>query len=199
MPRLRRFLTAVLLSAIAVSAQQTVEISEPGTVAITDLFKQADVVAVVQILSGDSENYETAVYKAKVLTTFKGAEVGQQLFFGPFIGYEVGGEYVAFFRRAKAGPKVQPHEGPTMTYGPLEVFHLIMYQGYSIMPLRYECAFEGKDPAQSCDYGVRVNTDQVKLPPAIRTFPRTPKDDFVDANRWVRKDVFLRLLGTLKK
>jgi hypothetical protein len=199
MPRLQRFLTAILLSGITASAQRTVEISEPATVAITELFKQADVVAVVQILSGDSENYETAVYKAKVLTAFKGTEVGQQLFFGPFIGYEVGGEYVAFLRRAKVGAKVQPRDGPTMTYGPLEAFHLIMYQGYSIMPLRYECAFDGKDPAQSCDYGVRVNTDQVKLPPAVRTFPRTSKDDFVDANRWVRKDVFLRLLGTLKK
>jgi hypothetical protein len=199
MTGLRRFAAAVLLSGATALAQRTVEISEPATVTITDLFKQADVVVVVEILSGDSENYETAVYKAKVLTTFKGAEVGQQLFFGPFIGYEVGGEYVAFLRRAKVGPKVQAHDGPTMTYGPLEAFHLIMYQGYSIMPLRYECAFDGKDPAQSCDYGVRVNTDQVKLPPTVRTFPRTSKDDFVDANRWVRKDVLLRLLATLKR
>ena len=199
MPRLRLFLLTVLLSGLRASAQQTVEISEPATVSLADLFKQADVVAVVHILSGDSENYETAVYKAKILTVFKGTEVGQQLFFGPFIGYEVGGEYVAFLRRAKVGPKVQAHDGPTMTYGPLEAFHLIMYQGYSIMPLRYECAFDGKVPDQSCDYGVRVNTNQVKLPPAIQTFPRTSKDDFVDANRWVRKDVFLRLLNTMKK
>ena len=74
-----------------------------------------------------------------------------------------------------------------------------MYQGYSIMPLRYERVFDEKHAAQSCDYGVRVNTDQVKLPPTVRTLPRTSKDDFANANRWVRKDVFLGLLGTLKK
>ena len=108
MTRIRGFLLTALMSGIAASTEQTIEISEPATVAITDLFKQADVVAVVQILSGDSENYETAVYKAKVLTAFKSAKVGQQLFFGPFIGYEVGGQYIAFLRRAKAGPKVQP-------------------------------------------------------------------------------------------
>jgi hypothetical protein len=39
------------------------------------------------------------------------AEVGQQLFFGPFIGYEVGGEYV-FVWRAKAAQQfsfARPH------------------------------------------------------------------------------------------
>lgn len=172
MLRLRPFTITVLLSVLTASAQQTIEIIEPGKVAIRDLFKQADIVAVIQILSGDTENYDTTVYKSRVLTAFKGAEVGQQLFFGPFVGYEVGGEYVAFLLRAKVSPKLQPHKGPTITYGPLEAFHLIMYQAYSIMPLRYECAFDGKDSAQRCDYGVRVNTDQVKLPAAVKTFPR---------------------------
>ena len=46
---------------------------------ITDLFKQPDVVAIVQVVSGDSENYDTAVYKSKVLAVFKGAEQGQYL------------------------------------------------------------------------------------------------------------------------
>jgi hypothetical protein len=168
-------------------------------VAIADLFKQADVVAVVKILSGDSENYKTAVYKARVLNAYKGVEVGQQLFFGPFIGYEVGSDYVAFLRHAKAGPKLRPQDGPTMNYGPLEIFHLIMYQGYSIMPLSYQCVFDTKAHDEGCDYGVRVNTSQVKLPSTVKTFPRTSKDDSADTNRWVRKDVFLRLLETLKR
>lgn len=209
MPRFRSLLFPVLFASLAVAAPQSIEsaitsggttLSEPGTVAIADLFAQADVVAVVKILSGDSENYETAVYKSRVVTAFKGAEVGQQLFFGPFIGYEVGSEYVAFLRRAKVSPKLRPHDGPTESYGPLEAFHLIMYQGYSIMSLRYICAFDGRIPDQSCDYGVRVNTHQVKLPPVVKTFPRTAEDDdLVDANRWVRKDAFLSLLGTLKR
>jgi hypothetical protein len=108
MPRLLGFALTVFLSGAAASAQQNIEISEPGTVAITELFKQADVVAVVEILSGDSEGYDVTVYKAKVLTAFKGVAAGEQLFFGPFVGYEVGGEYVAFLRRAKVDPKPQP-------------------------------------------------------------------------------------------
>jgi len=67
------------------------------------------------------------------------------------------------------------------------------------MPLRYECVFDGEEAGESCDYGVRVNADQVKLPRAVKTFPRTSKNDFVDATRWVRKDVFLHLLSNLKR
>jgi len=58
------------------AGQKTIEISEPAAVSITDLFKQPDVVAIVQVVSGDSENYDTAVYKSKVLAVFKGAEQG---------------------------------------------------------------------------------------------------------------------------
>ena len=67
------------------------------------------------------------------------------------------------------------------------------------VPIRYECAFDGKVPSERCDYGVRLNTDQVKLPSGIKTYPGTSRDDFVDANRWVRKDAFLHLLKTLQK
>jgi hypothetical protein len=72
-------------------------------------------------------------------------------------GYGVGNEYVAFLRRAKSSPNLQAQR-PTQTsiaYGPLEVFHLIMYGGYSMMSVRYACVLGGKAP---CDYGVRVNT-----------------------------------------
>jgi hypothetical protein len=88
------------------SGQKMIEISEPAAVSVTDLFKQADVVVVVQVVSGDSENYDTAAYKSKVLAGFKGAEQGQYLFFRPYVGYEVGSQYVVFLRRAKAGPKM---------------------------------------------------------------------------------------------
>ena len=188
---------SILLLVTAASAQQTIEISEPGVVALSDLFKQADVVAVVQILSGDSESYDSAVYKSKVLTQFKGTAVNEELYFGPFIGYGVGNEYVAFLRRAKSGPKLKAQRPmqTTIAYGPLEVFHLIMYQGYSIMPVRYACVFGGKDP---CDYGVKVNTDQVKLPKGTKTFPHESGDELPAASQWVRKDDFLRLLNVSK-
>jgi hypothetical protein len=197
--RTPRSLLISLLFCSSVLAQTTVEISEPATVPLANLFAQADVVAVVQVVSGDSESYDAAVYKSKVLTVFKGAQQGQHLFFGPYVGYEVGSQYVVFLRRANAGPKMNLADARTVSYGTIDTFHLIMFQGYSIMPIRYECAFDGKVPSESCDYGVRLNTDQVKLPSGIKTFPRTSKDDFVDANRWVRKDAFLHLLKTLQK
>jgi hypothetical protein len=66
----------VIVSAISAqltSAQQSKElaISEPGVYELSDLFKQADTVALVSIVSGDTESYSTAVYKAEVVTSFK--------------------------------------------------------------------------------------------------------------------------------
>ena len=41
-------------------------------VKIADLFKEADVVAEVKIMSGDAEHYPMVVYKAQVLKAYKG-------------------------------------------------------------------------------------------------------------------------------
>lgn len=68
----------VMCSGITTAQQQTVTLTEPSPVKIQELFKQADLVAVVRILSGDTEQYPTAVYKAKVVQSFKGIDVGGQ-------------------------------------------------------------------------------------------------------------------------
>jgi hypothetical protein len=195
MSRLSRLLLPVVLLGLTTAAQQIIEISEPATVTLKDLFRQADVVAVLYILSGDTESYDTTVYKSKVQTAFKGVAVDQRLFFGLYISYGVGSEYVAFFRRSKANPKPLPGGGAFVNHGPVEIFYRVMFEGYSILPIQYVCAFPGKDP---CDYAVRVNTYQIKLPPGLKTFPRTAKDDFVEPTRWVRREDFLHLLSTLK-
>ncbi|MGH9710057.1 MAG: hypothetical protein ACRD37_05890, partial [Candidatus Acidiferrales bacterium] len=74
--------------------QQSVTLSEPATIKIQNLLKQADLVAVVRIRSGDTEQYPTAVYKAEVLKSFKGTEVGAKIFFGPYASYGLGSEYL---------------------------------------------------------------------------------------------------------
>ncbi|MFZ1919894.1 MAG: hypothetical protein WAU58_20165, partial [Terriglobales bacterium] len=51
---------------------QVVTITEPGVYQLSDLLKAADIVAVVKVLSGDTENYEHAVYKGEVIRSFKG-------------------------------------------------------------------------------------------------------------------------------
>lgn len=142
-------------------------ISEPASVSIENLHKQADVVALVQIVSGDTENYEAPVYKAKVLRAFKGSAVGQYVYIGKFIGYQVGGEYLAFLRRSeKVAAPVRPGG---LNYGEVKVLQ-IMYEGYSFMLVTYECIFAGKTTAEQCDYGVQISTNQVLLPKSVKAY-----------------------------
>jgi len=68
MAAMRRMLPLVIVSAISArltSAQQSKElaISEPGVYELSGLFKQADTVALVSIVSGDTEVNSTAVYR----------------------------------------------------------------------------------------------------------------------------------------
>jgi hypothetical protein len=103
MAAMRRMLLLVIVSAISAqltSAQQSKElaISEPGVYELSALFKQADTVALVSIVSGDTESYSTAVYKAEVVTSFKGAAAGETVYFGPYAGERLGWEYILFLR-----------------------------------------------------------------------------------------------------
>jgi hypothetical protein len=103
MAAMRRMLLLVIVSAISAqltSAQQSKElaISEPGIYELSGLFKQADTVALVSIVSGDTESYSTALYKAEVVTSFKGAAAGETVYFGPYVGERLGWEYILFLR-----------------------------------------------------------------------------------------------------
>ena len=73
-------------------------ITEPATYELTDLYKSADKVALVQIRSGDAENYKIAVYKGVVVTSYKGTTDGEIIYLGPYIGQKIGTEYVLFLR-----------------------------------------------------------------------------------------------------
>ena len=171
---------------------EVVTITEPSVIPIEKLYKHADVVALVKIVSGDTENYTVPIYKAEVLVGFKGAAKGQKIYFGPHIGNRLGWEYVVFL--ANENRSLQPKSGSTFNYGnvrPLEVFN----QGYSSMMTSYECVFDGDDPARRCDYGVRVCTDYIVLPKSTPAFPTNENPPF--GCRWVRKGVFLYLLEHL--
>ena len=160
---------------------------------IRDRFKIADVVAVVRIVSGDTENYKTAVYKAVVVTGLKGTAKGQTLYFGPFIGQKLGWEYILFLRKGKEA--ATPTTSPTAGFGTvkyLEVFN----EGYSQMESSYSCVFDERDQAQSCDYAIRVCTDYVTLPKLLRAFP-PERNDPPFGCRWVRKSKFISILDEL--
>jgi hypothetical protein len=72
-------------------------------VKIADLFGQANIVALAKVLSGDTEHYPITVYKAEVITAFKGIDQGEKFYFGPFVSYGVGSYYMVFLRRSKDG------------------------------------------------------------------------------------------------
>ena len=183
----------IVLLTLASAQPQVATITEPGIYKISDLFNGADVVALVKIVSGDTENYDRTVYKGKVIESFKGTSPGATVYFGPFVGEKLGWEYVLFLRHVTK--PIIPKRTPTAGYGEIpysEVFN----EGYSSMETSSECVFDGKGIAQKCDYGVRVCTDYIKLPKSMPAF--SPKDnDPPFGCRWVRRTLFISLLEAL--
>jgi len=157
----------VLMAALAFPQSEVVTLTEPGVYKIGDLFKEADVVALVKVVSGDTENYNHPVYKGEVIQSFKGLPRGAIVYFGPFRGNKLGWEYILFLRNVTQ--PITPKTSPTASYGTIgysEVFN----EGYSSMEISSSCVFEGKGIAQKCDDGVRVCTDYIKLPKSIQLF-----------------------------
>ena len=108
-----QILTASILASLAITLSMpteltqtapgkevvSIEIREPATVSLQDLIRQADVVALVNINSGDAEHYGDVVYKATVTQAIKGVTDSQVVYFGPFLGYRVGSQYIVALRR----------------------------------------------------------------------------------------------------
>ncbi|MFZ0797932.1 MAG: hypothetical protein WCA13_12115 [Terriglobales bacterium] len=184
---------AVMMSALASAQSQVVTITEPGVYKISDLFKEADIVALVRIVSGDTENYDHAVYKGEVIQSFKGVEPGTIVYFGPFVGEKLGWEYVLFLRNVTKS--ITPKITATASYGTIR-YSEVFNEGYSSMESSYACVFDGREIAQKCDYGVRVCTDYIHLPKSIPALPPEGNDPPFGC-RWVRKTVFIPLLNTL--
>jgi hypothetical protein len=181
------------MSALASAQSQVVTITEPGVYDIRELFKSADVVALVKIVSGDTEDYDQTVYKGEVMQSFKGMPRGATVYFGPFVGQKLGWEYVLFLRSVTK--PITPKATTTASYGVVP-YSAVFNQGYSSMETSYECVFDGKEIAQKCDYGVRVCTDYIKLPKSMSVFPPEDNDPPFGC-RWVRKSVFISMLDAL--
>jgi hypothetical protein len=172
------------------TADSTVTITEPGRVSLDQLYRSSDVVAIVRVLSGDTESYDVALYKAEVVTAFKGTAEKNILFFGPYIGIPLGEEAVVFLRAAKAPAK--PKNEQSSPYGTVKYFD-VFEEGYSHMRASYECVFDGKTIDEECDKGVRVCTDYIVLPKGTPTFPPSIEEAGFGC-RWVRRSKFESLL-----
>jgi hypothetical protein len=189
----------LLLSALASLGQQknqTVVISDPAPVILASLFSQADLVAYISIQSGDAEHYNAAIYKALVTQAFKGAKPDQLIYFGPFVSYGIGGEYLVFLKKTDQHlVDLADHSKPIGPFAGAEIYYRVMYEGYSVMPVAYECIFDG-NYKDKCDYGVWFNIYQVKLPPTLKAFP-VSVGDFPADKKAVRRDAVNRELSVL--
>ena len=199
-PTLRKLLLLiiVIMSPSLARAQQAQEVTieEPAIIDLEDLFKDADTVALVRIVSGDTENYNIAVYKGVVVEGFKGSATGETLYHGPYIGERLGWEYILFLR--KVTKPIAPKSVSNLNYGTIH-YSEVFSKGLTMMLTDYKCIFDEKKPsAEHCDYGVRVCTDFIKLPKSMPTFPPL-MDDTPDDCRWVRKKAFMSLLEKFSK
>jgi hypothetical protein len=186
------FLAIFLISPEAKKSQQTQMVAprEPGVVKLEDLFRIADSVVMVRIVSGDTENYSTPVHKAEVLRSFKGgAATKAAIYFGPYIGMRLGGEYILFLRGTVK--PLAPNPDSTSNYGTVRYLD-VLNEGYGAMETSFECIFDGKDVSDECDDAVKVCTDYIKLPSTVRTFPPSEEETPFGC-RWIRKGSFLSL------
>jgi hypothetical protein len=120
-----------------------VAITEPGVYKLSDLFTHADRVALVKVISGNTEAYDVAIHKAQVIQGFKELSAGENIYFGPYIGTELGSEYILFLRdTAKA---IEPRAKTDGGYGTIRYME-VFDEGYSSMRTSYVCVFEVVDP-----------------------------------------------------
>lgn len=171
------------------SKSQVIHISEPATTTIQKLYVDADLVAFVEIRSGDSEHYRASVYKAEVTRGFKGTKEKDLIYFGNFTGYRIGYEYLVFLQKTDktlGGLKLDSQKTARGPFSPQNKYFQIMYEGYSVMPVEYECIFDGK-VAERCDYGVKFNIYQVNLPGVLKTYPQEDSECGHPYWKWVRR------------
>jgi hypothetical protein len=156
----------------------------------------ADTVAIVEVVAGDMESYDIAIYKAKVIQSFKGALTGQTIYFGPFLGHRLGWQYVVFLK--KVADSMSPKNNAPAAFGTVH-YSRVFNEGYSSTEINYSCEFRERKDDLGCDYGVRVCTDYITLPKTIEVFP-IPADDEVHVPfgcRQARKSEFMPMLENM--
>jgi len=166
---------------------------DPAQVTLAQLVQQADVVALITILSGDTENYLDVVYKASVIQAFKGTADAQLIYFGPFRSYGVGSEYVVALKRTdkRLADLAKNADGSSrVPFDGAAPYLRIMYEGYSVMSVEYTCALP------SCDYAVDIAYSQVTLPADVSMTPN-PDHSGASDHGWVRKREFLAALSRI--
>jgi hypothetical protein len=164
-------------------------------VKLDDLFRRSTVVATVHFLSADAEFYPEGVCKTRVNNAYKGTETGAVLYISPCLTYEIGSDYLLFLDpEYKENAHPQNADSP---YPAMKSAFRVADAGYGRMLIEYACIFEGRIASDSCDYGVKLNPEQIILPARLKAFPKSEATAETNYYRWVLKSELETYLSRL--
>ena len=175
-----------------------------ASIKLEELYLRSKMVAIVHLVSGDEEHYQYSqtdsqfwpVCKAKVLKGFKGAQAGQTIYLSPCSGMEISSDYMLFLD--DIAPPYLPIGREQGSYGPINKAERWADAGYGMMLIEYACIFDGQMSDRACDYGVRLNPEQIVLPKALVAFPKSKATAETNYRRWVRRDDLVEILNALE-
>jgi hypothetical protein len=190
----------VVLAAVCVPASpllsptQETKVPSLKPIQIAELCQRADLVASVLILSSDAEHYPAGVYKAEVLRAVKGTERGSIIYFGPYLGYGLGEEFLLISHHYSKPFEMRQSTQPSgLSYGRIENLYYVSHGGEGA--LHVQCQAIGKEAKSKkrCVKAVRVNRRLVLLPDSLKTH-RFARGGTEEEARWVRMDSLLEYL-----
>jgi len=193
-----------LLGIVIVAISSHVNATTLPRIAIEQLFRDADVVVIAEITSGEligiGEETCGAKYYARVEESFKGSSKGATIEFGNYYGYELGGRYVFFL--VGAGRRYEPLMSTNSNDLKAKAEALarcrdkldrntVMHSGNGALPIHWTSKFKYND-------GVRVPTRYVVLPKDMETTPAiaSEQEEFSETV-WVRLENMVRMLNGL--
>lgn len=194
---------ALLLTALLFTAG--VHATQWAPVSVEELFKSADVVALVEVseghLLGSGEKNCGAIYTGHVERQFKGVSQ-QSIQFGHAPGYEIGERYVLFLTSpGKEFQKLSSTNSISMAgqaefhkrCGAKLVAHRVMQSGLGALKATWSVRLEFQN-------GIAVMSKYVIFPESLKAVPADLGERHqLDAPVWLKEDQVIEYLSTLRQ
>jgi hypothetical protein len=192
-----RLLSAMPILACAFAAFAT----SISRVPVSELFQEADVVALAQVTEGRTlgvgDQTCGATYEALVLDGLKGVRAGATIKFGHYSGYEVGTRYLLFLAQPERSFDPKLSANSDIERGRKQLFDRcsvqwrelsVIHSGNGALSIMHAPPFNYKD-------AVRIASRYVGIPSGVEVKPAKPSDsEEFSAVVWVRLEDMLRLL-----
>jgi hypothetical protein len=146
-------------------------------VPIDSLYKEADIVATIQIVEGkvveNNEGVCGALYEGRIINSFKGVSDEETVIFGHYFHYEVGGKYLVFLTKpgttfrslASANMGIESERQKALEQcKSVRTGHEIMHSGNGIMRMYDEHLIDSNSV-------IKVSKKYVPLPEALKVKP----------------------------